>query len=50
MRNIECIDIAEQALVILEDLSRRSHAKAIMNNVSHFCLILCIPHSDLQNE
>lgn len=50
MRSIECIDIAEQALVTLEDLSRRNHAKAIMINVSHFCLILCIPHSVLQNE
>ncbi|PAV68810.1 hypothetical protein WR25_03535 [Diploscapter pachys] len=50
MRSIECIDIAEQALVTLEDLSRRNHAKAIMINVSHFCLILCIPQSVLQSE
>lgn len=44
MRSIECIDVAEQALVTLEDLSRRNHAKAIMINVSHFSLILvCNP-------
>ncbi|PAV86848.1 hypothetical protein WR25_24238 [Diploscapter pachys] len=43
MRSIECIDIAEQALVTLEDLSRRNHAKAIMINDG---ISACIEHID----